>query len=66
MFLFFFMLGLLVYFNSLNNKFLMDDYVFLNNPVLSSTKYIASQWNPYREEALGVMDSQACPGIIVP
>jgi len=35
----------------------MDDYVFLSNPVFSETKYLLSQWNPYREEALGVMDS---------
>ena len=56
-FLFFFMAGLLVYFNSLNNKFLIDDYFFINNPVLSTPKFISSQWNPYREQALGVLDS---------
>jgi tetratricopeptide (TPR) repeat protein len=53
----FFILGFLVYGNSLNNKFLMDDNFFLNNPVFSSTKFILSQWNPYREQALGVVDS---------
>jgi tetratricopeptide (TPR) repeat protein len=51
-------LGSLVYSNSLNNKFLIDDYGFLSNPVLSGTKFIFSQWNPYREQTLGVMDSQ--------
>ena len=44
----------------------MDDYLFLKNPVLSSTKFISSQWNPYREQALGVLDSQEHSGIIVP
>jgi len=58
-FFLFFVLGLLVYSNSLNNKFLMDDSVFLSNPVLSQAKYISSQWDPYREQALGVLDSQA-------
>ena len=51
------MLGLLAYANSFYNQFLMDDYVFLNNPVFSDTKFILSQWNPYREGALGVTDS---------
>ena len=51
-FLLFFMFGLLVYFNSLNNKFLMDDYVFLKNPFLSNTKFILSQWNPYLQTRL--------------
>lgn len=57
-FFIFFILGLLVYFNSLNNKFLLDDYVFLNNPVMSGTKFILSQWDPFREQALGVTDSE--------
>jgi tetratricopeptide (TPR) repeat protein len=57
-FILFFMFGLLLYFNSLNNKFLIDDNVFLNNPVSSDTKFILSQWDPYREQALGVMDSE--------
>jgi len=55
-FIFLFMFGFLVYFNSLNNKFLMDDYVFLANPVLSSMNFISSQWNPYREQASGVLE----------
>ena len=58
-FFFFFILGLSVYFNSLNNKFLMDDYVILENPIESQIKYVLSQWDPYREQALGVMDSNA-------
>ncbi len=37
----------------------MDDYFFLGNPVLSSTKYLSSQWNPYAEQTLGVVDRQA-------
>ncbi len=45
-FFLFFMLGLLVYFNSLNNKFLIDDYAFLSNPVMSQTKYIFSSMEP--------------------
>ena len=52
------MFGLLLYFNSLNNKFMMDDYVFLKNPVYSGTKYVLSQWNPYREEVRGVLRGQ--------
>ena len=35
----------------------MDDYDFLSNPVQSQTKFIFSQWNPYREQVLGVLDS---------
>jgi len=62
----FFIMGLLLYFNSLNNKFLLDDYVFRKNPVLSDTKYILSQWNPYREAALGVVDRQESPGYYRP
>lgn len=58
-FILFFVLGLLVYSNSFNNKFLMDDYVFLSNPALSHTKYISSQWDPYGQKILGVMDKQA-------
>lgn len=56
-FFLFFILGSLVYFNSLNNKFLIDDFFFLHNPVLSTMKFIPSQWNPYREQALGVLDN---------
>jgi protein O-mannosyl-transferase len=55
-FLLLFMFGLLIYFNSLNNKFLMDDYFFLGNPVLSGTKFISSQWDPYGERSRGVVD----------
>jgi len=51
------MFGLLVYFDSLNNKFLMDDYAFLGNPVFSSMKYISSQWNPFRDQILGIADN---------
>ena len=36
----------------------MDDYAFLKDPILSSTKFISSQWNPYREQAWGVADLQ--------
>jgi Tetratricopeptide repeat len=50
------LLGLLVYADGLGNKFIIDDYFYLNNPVLSQTKYIFAQWDPYREEALGVVD----------
>ncbi len=52
------MFGLLVFSNSLNNKFMMDDFLFLGNPVLSTTKFLSSQWNPYGEQALGVIDQQ--------
>jgi tetratricopeptide (TPR) repeat protein len=55
----FFMLGLLVYFNSLNNKFLMDDYNILQSPYSSSMKFVSSQWNPYGEQALGIMEYEA-------
>jgi len=57
-FLLLFLLGFMVYFNSLNNKFLMDDFYFLRNPFLSGTKFIPSQWNPYGVQALGVIDRQ--------
>ncbi len=46
-FILFFIFGLLVFYNSLNNKFLMDDYYFLNNPVFSSSKFILLQWDPH-------------------
>jgi tetratricopeptide (TPR) repeat protein len=65
-FLLFFIVGLLVFFNSLNNKFLIDDYVFLSNPVLSKVEFIPSQWNPYREQALGVVDSHQTLGYYRP
>jgi len=57
-FLLLFALGLLVYFNSLNNKFLVDDYFFINNPVFSQTKYILSQWDPYSQQSMGVVDKE--------
>jgi len=57
-FLIFFAVGLLVYFNSLNNKFLIDDYFFINNPVFSQTKYILSQWDPYSQQSMGVVDRE--------
>jgi len=56
-FLLFFVLGLLVYSNSLNNKFLLDDYFFLGNPELSSPQFVLSQWNPFHDQALGVLDT---------
>ncbi len=65
-FLLLFMFGLLVFFNSLNNKFLIDDYGFLSNPIMSSTKYISSQWNPYRDQAMGVRDSRKMMGYYRP
>ncbi|MDE2223029.1 MAG: tetratricopeptide repeat protein [Candidatus Omnitrophica bacterium] len=49
-FFLFCMLGLLVYANGLNNKFLMDDGEFRADPRMSQTKYALSQWNPYTEE----------------
>jgi len=52
-FLIYFIFGLLVYCNSLNNKFLIDDFAFKSNPVMSESKYVLSQWNPYREPQLG-------------
>jgi len=55
-FIILFVLGFVLYYNSFNNKFMMDDYTFLHNPVQSSTKFILSQWNPYREQMLGVAD----------
>ena len=47
MFFLLFMLGLLVFSNNLNNEFLNNDYVLLNNPVMSQAKFISSQWDPY-------------------
>ncbi|MDE1920411.1 MAG: tetratricopeptide repeat protein [Candidatus Omnitrophica bacterium] len=49
-----FVLGLLVYANSLNNKFIIDDYSYLSAPALSETKYISYLWNPYYQGALGL------------
>lgn len=56
-FFLFFILGLLLFSISFKNDFLIDDFVFLNNPVLSGPQFASSQWNPYREQALGVNDS---------
>jgi len=56
-FLFFLVLGLLLFYNSFNNKFLMDDYVSLSNPVWSSSKFILSQWNPYSHGDLDLLDN---------
>lgn len=36
----------------------MDDYSFLKNPVLSRAEFIASQWNPYASQCLGVLDNR--------
>ena len=52
----YFIFGLFIYFNSLNNKFLIDDLAFLRNPVMSQLKFVLSQWDPYREQAMGVLD----------
>ncbi len=54
-----FLLGFAVYFNSLSNKFMMDDYNILQSPFSSSMKFISSQWNPYGEQSLGIMEYQA-------
>ena len=37
---------------------MIDDFNFLRNPVSSSMKYILSQWDPNREQVLGVVDVQ--------
>lgn len=34
----------------------MDDHVLLSNPVMSQTKFISAQWNPYLDKELGVLD----------
>lgn len=52
----FFILGLLLYGNSLNNRFLVDDYNLLSNPAMSQSKFISSQFNPYLEQQLGYLD----------
>jgi tetratricopeptide (TPR) repeat protein len=54
----YFVFGLMVYGNSMDNKFLIDDYLFLSNPVMSQTKFIFSQWDPFRQQAMGVVDRQ--------
>ncbi len=56
-FFLFLILGLSIYHNSFNNKFLIDDNVFIANPVMSQTKFILSQWNPFQEQGLGVLDT---------
>jgi len=61
-----FVVGLLVYSNSFNNKFLMDDYTFLDNPLTNSTKNIWSQWNPYQRQVLGVNDTHEILGYYRP
>ena len=58
-FILLFLLGLAVYFNSLNNKFMMDDFNILQSPFSSSMKFISSQWSPYGEQSLGIMEYQA-------
>jgi tetratricopeptide (TPR) repeat protein len=54
MFFLFWAVGLAVYFNSLNNKFLMDDLAFLKNPAMSQVRFMPSQWNPYLAQEMGV------------
>ncbi len=44
-----FLLGLLTFLNSFQNKFSMDDYAFQSTPLYSDIKYSSLQWNPYRE-----------------
>jgi len=53
----FFIFGILVYCNSMNNQFSIDDHVLLSNPVMSQTKFISSQMNPYLQQSLGVRDT---------
>jgi len=36
----------------------MDDNFFLGNPALSTVKYVSTQWNPYSQQSLGVVDRQ--------
>ncbi len=36
----------------------MDDNEFLSNPIMSGTKFIASQWDPYNAQALGILDQE--------
>src|SRR5271156_892478 len=50
--------GLLIYFNSFNNKFLIDDYYFLANSDTTQLKSVLSAWNPYQHQTLGANDSQ--------
>jgi len=57
-FIIFLFFGLLIYFNALNNKFLMDDYLFINNPVLCNVKYVFSQWDPFSQQAISFLDKQ--------
>ncbi|MBF0489823.1 MAG: tetratricopeptide repeat protein [Candidatus Omnitrophica bacterium] len=58
-FSFLLILGLLVYCNSFSNKFLIDDYSFLDTPIKSSMKFISMQWNPYRNALSGIETSRA-------
>ena len=54
-----FLLGLAVFFNSFQNKFMMDDYYFRSTPLYSDTHYSSLQWNPYREQSLGIVDKSS-------
>ena len=56
MFLLFLMLGLLVYFNSLNNKFLIDDYVF-KQPYPEQHKIHFIPMEPLSTASMGVLDT---------
>jgi len=55
-FLIFLFLGILVYYNSLSNKLLIDDYSFFINPAITKIKFLSLQWIPYREQVLGIID----------
>ncbi|MBF0511535.1 MAG: hypothetical protein HQL13_04310, partial [Candidatus Omnitrophica bacterium] len=53
-FFIFFAFGILIYFNSLNSQFLLDDYFFLQHPVLSQAQYMGSQWRLDAIQGLGM------------
>ncbi len=53
-FVVFLLLGFLTFFNSFQNKFLMDDYYFRSTPLYSEIQYTPLQWNPYREQEVGM------------
>ena len=57
MFLLLFMFGLLVYSNNLNNKFLIDDYRYLNKPSLSM-RLVLYELNPYRLQPSAFLGQQ--------
>ncbi len=65
-FVLYFLFGFLIYHNSFNNQFLIDDFVFAKNPIFSGYKFALSQWDPYLQQAWGVMDSHMDPGYYRP